>query len=44
MDLVRSWVEEERGKWSAYCVMMNQRVLVMFCGRVQSTVLTEGVV
>ena len=41
MDLIRSWVdtEEGRGERSAYCVMMNVRVLVMVCGIFQSTVL-----
>ena len=41
---MRSWVDIEegrRGKKSAYCVMMNVRALVMFCGIVQSTVLQE---
>ena len=39
MVLMRSWVdiEEGRGGRSAYCVMMNVRALVMFCGIVQST-------
>ena len=43
MDLMRSWVdiEEGRGERSAYCVMMNVRVLVMFCRSVQSTVVQE---
>ena len=38
---LRSWVDIEkgRGERSAYCVMMNVRVLVMFCGIVQSTIL-----
>ena len=40
MDLIRSWVDikEGRGERSAYCVMMNVRVLAMFCGIVRSTV------
>ena len=32
-------IEEGRGEMSAYCVMMNVRALVMFCGIVWSTVL-----
>ena len=37
----KSWVdiEEGRGERSAYCVMMNVRALVMYCGNVRSTVL-----
>ena len=36
-----SWVgiEERRGERSNYSVIMNVRVLVMFCGSDQSTVL-----
>ena len=35
---MRSWVdiEEGKGEWSDYCVMMKVRALVMFCGSVQS--------
>ena len=33
------YIEEGRVERSAYCVMMNVRVLVMFCGIVQSTIL-----
>ena len=42
MVLIRSWVDikEGRGERSAYCVMMNVRVLVMFCGIVQARRLT----
>ena len=38
---MRNWVDivEGRGERSAYCVMMNVRALVMFCGIVQSTTL-----
>ena len=34
MDLMRSWVDikEGKGEWSAYCVMMNVRTLVMIVG------------
>ena len=41
MVLKRSWVDidEGRGERSAYCVMMNVRMLVMFCGIVRSTIL-----
>ena len=39
---MRSWVGIEEGKEerSAYCVMMNVRVLVMLSGSVQSTEMT----
>ena len=38
--LMRNWtdIEEGRGERSAYCVMMNVRVLVMIYGSVQYTV------
>ena len=41
MVLMRSWVdaEEGRGEKSDYCVMINVRVLFMFCGIVGSTIL-----
>ena len=39
--LIRSWVDikEGRGERSTYCVMMNMRALVMFCGIVWSAIL-----
>ena len=39
MELVRH--RAGRGERNAYCVRMNVRALVMFCGIVQSTILQE---
>ena len=41
MEFMRSWlgIEEGRKDRSPYCVIMNVRALVMFCGIVQSIVL-----
>ena len=43
MDLMRSRVdiEEARGEMSAYWMMMNMKVLLKFCGSVQSRVFYE---